>query len=78
MRTSGQEDFFQTVSGKVALIVSTVMMIHGLVSFPKWVSRVQIEDGDIICFQKPLSIPESECPYPDVPSFLEYVQNREV
>uniref|UniRef100_A0A1J3EEY8 ubiquitinyl hydrolase 1 n=2 Tax=Noccaea caerulescens TaxID=107243 RepID=A0A1J3EEY8_NOCCA len=38
----------------------------------------QIEDGDIICFQKPLSIQESECPYPDVPSFLEYVQNREL
>ncbi|KAF3611037.1 hypothetical protein DY000_02050863 [Brassica cretica] len=38
----------------------------------------QIEDGDIICFQKPLSIQENECPYPDVPSFLAYVQNREV
>ncbi|CAN6810270.1 unnamed protein product [Brassica oleracea] len=38
----------------------------------------QIEDGDIICYQKALSIQENECPYPDVPSFLEYVQNREV
>ncbi|KAL0743878.1 hypothetical protein Bca4012_085391 [Brassica carinata] len=38
----------------------------------------EIEDGDIICFQKPLSVQENECPYPDVPSFLEYVQNREV
>ncbi|CAH8260155.1 unnamed protein product [Arabidopsis lyrata] len=38
----------------------------------------QIEDGDIICYQKPLSIQESECRYPDVPSFLEYVQNREL
>ncbi|KAG5405656.1 hypothetical protein IGI04_011775 [Brassica rapa subsp. trilocularis] len=38
----------------------------------------QIEDGDIICYQKAISIQENECPYPDVPSFLEYVQNREV
>ncbi|KAG2315544.1 hypothetical protein Bca52824_018666 [Brassica carinata] len=38
----------------------------------------QIEDGDIICYQKALSIEEDECAYPDVPSFLEYVQNREV
>ncbi|GLT88380.1 hypothetical protein SLE2022_064070 [Rubroshorea leprosula] len=39
----------------------------------------QIEDGDIICFQKshpPES--EEECRYPDVPSFLEYVHNRQV
>ncbi|XP_013611723.1 PREDICTED: ubiquitin carboxyl-terminal hydrolase 13 isoform X1 [Brassica oleracea var. oleracea] len=38
----------------------------------------QIENGDIICYQKPISIQENECPYPDVPSFLEYVHNREV
>ncbi|CAH8348830.1 unnamed protein product [Eruca vesicaria subsp. sativa] len=38
----------------------------------------QIEDGDIICYQKALAIQENECLYPDVPSFLEYVQNREV
>ena len=44
----------------------------------KWASCVQIEDGDIICYQKAISIQENECPYPDVPSFLEYVQNREV
>ncbi|GLT61911.1 hypothetical protein SLA2020_345830 [Shorea laevis] len=39
----------------------------------------QIEDGDIICFQKshPLES-EEECQYPDVPSFLEYVHNRQV
>ncbi|XP_071910826.1 ubiquitin C-terminal hydrolase 12-like isoform X3 [Coffea arabica] len=39
----------------------------------------QIEDGDIICFQKRLS-PESEeqVRYPDVPMFLEYVKNRQV
>lgn len=39
----------------------------------------QIEDGDIICFQKRLS-PESEqqVRFPDVPSFLEYVKNRQV
>ncbi|KAJ0087958.1 hypothetical protein Patl1_32831 [Pistacia atlantica] len=39
----------------------------------------QIEDGDIICFQKsPPLESEGECRYPDVPSFLEYVHNRQV
>ncbi|KAM1865981.1 hypothetical protein ACFX13_008889 [Malus domestica] len=39
----------------------------------------QIEDGDIICFQKstPLEIDEG-CKYPDVPSFLDYVHNRRI
>ncbi|PON82403.1 Ubiquitinyl hydrolase [Trema orientale] len=39
----------------------------------------QIEDGDIICFQKssPPEI-EQEFKYPDVPSFLEYVHNRQI
>ncbi|KAL3625974.1 CSN-associated deubiquitinating enzyme Ubp12 [Castilleja foliolosa] len=39
----------------------------------------QIEDGDIICFQKLLP-PESEerIRFPDVPSFLEYVKNRQI
>ncbi|GAV86141.1 UCH domain-containing protein [Cephalotus follicularis] len=37
------------------------------------------EDGDIICFQKaPTLESEEECRYPDVPSFLEYVHNRQV
>ncbi|CAN1298213.1 Ubiquitin C-terminal hydrolase 12 [Linum perenne] len=35
----------------------------------------QLEDGDIVCFQKP---PGEQCRYPDVPSFLEYVHNRQV
>ncbi|KAK8504388.1 hypothetical protein V6N13_025065 [Hibiscus sabdariffa] len=39
----------------------------------------QIEDGDIICFQKSLPIASQEaCQYPDVPSFLEYVHNRQI
>ncbi|CAN6586672.1 unnamed protein product [Malus baccata var. baccata] len=39
----------------------------------------QIEDGDIICFQKSTPLKsEEECKYPDVPSFLEYVHNRQV
>ncbi|KAG4215794.1 hypothetical protein ERO13_A01G199000v2 [Gossypium hirsutum] len=39
----------------------------------------QIEDGDIICFQKSLPIASEEaCQYPDVPSFLEYVHNRQI
>ncbi|XP_059428355.1 ubiquitin C-terminal hydrolase 12 isoform X2 [Corylus avellana] len=39
----------------------------------------QIEDGDIICFQKsPPLESEEECRYSAVPSFLEYVHNRQV
>ncbi|KAK9986554.1 hypothetical protein SO802_031505 [Lithocarpus litseifolius] len=39
----------------------------------------QIEDGDIICFQKSAPLEsEEKCRYPDVPSFLEYVHNRQV
>ncbi|CAN8259679.1 unnamed protein product [Cochlearia groenlandica] len=38
----------------------------------------EIGDGDVICYQKPHSIQGSECQYPDVPSYLEYLKNREV
>ncbi|KAI3840546.1 hypothetical protein MKW92_010495 [Papaver armeniacum] len=37
----------------------------------------ELDDGDIICFQKPLPADSmTRCRYPDVPSFLEYVLNR--
>ncbi|KAJ0103327.1 hypothetical protein Patl1_05823 [Pistacia atlantica] len=39
----------------------------------------QLEDGDIICFQKPSQAARGEqCRYADVPSFLDYVHNRQV
>ncbi|KAG7035812.1 Ubiquitin carboxyl-terminal hydrolase 12 [Cucurbita argyrosperma subsp. argyrosperma] len=39
----------------------------------------QLEDGDIICFQKSPPVENVEqYRYPDVPSFLEYVHNRQV
>ncbi|XP_042511244.1 ubiquitin C-terminal hydrolase 12 isoform X9 [Macadamia integrifolia] len=39
----------------------------------------QLEDGDIICFQKSSPVDSDEqYRYPDVPSFLEYVHNRQV
>nr|GEW40507.1 ubiquitin carboxyl-terminal hydrolase 12-like isoform X2 [Tanacetum cinerariifolium] len=39
----------------------------------------QLEDGDIICFQKPpQSFDYEKYRYPDVPSFLEYVKNRQM
>ncbi|KAG6537891.1 hypothetical protein ZIOFF_002994 [Zingiber officinale] len=38
----------------------------------------QLEDGDIICYQKTLtSANRDQFRYPDVPSFLEYVRNRQ-
>ena len=40
---------------------------------------LQLEDGDIVCFQKSLPVESTEqFRYPDVPSFLEYVHNRQV
>ncbi|KAG1358578.1 putative Ubiquitin carboxyl-terminal hydrolase 13 [Cocos nucifera] len=39
----------------------------------------QLEDGDIICYQKsPAVESDDQFRYPDVPSFLEYVRNRQV
>ncbi|KAK9122991.1 hypothetical protein Sjap_012593 [Stephania japonica] len=40
----------------------------------------QLEDGDIICFQKSPATTEDgeQCRYPEVPLFLEYVHNRQV
>ncbi|XP_054795340.1 ubiquitin C-terminal hydrolase 12-like isoform X1 [Prosopis cineraria] len=39
----------------------------------------QLEDGDIVCFQKAPSVDSDEhVRYPDVPSYLEYVHNRQV
>ncbi|XP_047329701.1 ubiquitin C-terminal hydrolase 12-like isoform X2 [Impatiens glandulifera] len=38
----------------------------------------QLEDGDIICFQKSRAESIVQCRYPDFPSFLEYVHNRQV
>ncbi|KAJ1432182.1 Ubiquitin specific protease, conserved site [Sesbania bispinosa] len=39
----------------------------------------QLEDGDIVCFQKaPAMDNEEHVRYPDMPSYLEYVHNRQV
>ncbi|KAL7228353.1 hypothetical protein ACSBR2_007135 [Camellia fascicularis] len=39
----------------------------------------QLEDGDIICFQKSSQVESGEqCRCPNVPAFLEYVHNRQV
>ncbi|CAI9765932.1 unnamed protein product [Fraxinus pennsylvanica] len=38
----------------------------------------QIEDGDIICFQKRLLPGKEQVQFPDVPSFLAYVKNRQI
>lgn len=39
---------------------------------------LQIEDGDIICFQKASVESDEGTRYPDIPSFLEFVHNRQV
>ena len=39
----------------------------------------QLEDGDIICYQKYPTLEIADLyRYPDVPSFLDYVHNRQV
>ncbi|KAJ7975931.1 ubiquitin carboxyl-terminal hydrolase 12 [Quillaja saponaria] len=38
----------------------------------------EIEDGDIICFQKSPPFDGEECQYPDVTSFLEHVHNLQI
>lgn len=39
----------------------------------------QLEDGDIICFQRSLATSEEDIHrFPDVPSFLDYVHNRQI
>ncbi|KAK8941776.1 Ubiquitin carboxyl-terminal hydrolase 13 [Platanthera guangdongensis] len=38
----------------------------------------QLEDGDIICYQKCRRDNDNQCRYPDIPSFLEYVHNQQV
>ncbi|GAB4824573.1 CSN-associated deubiquitinating enzyme Ubp12 [Ancistrocladus abbreviatus] len=39
----------------------------------------QLEDGDIVCFQKAVPAESADkLRYPDVPSFLDYVHNRQV
>ncbi|TVU24932.1 hypothetical protein EJB05_27399, partial [Eragrostis curvula] len=37
----------------------------------------QLEDGDIVCFQRSSACLDTQVRYPDVPSFLEYVHNRQ-
>lgn len=40
---------------------------------------MQLEDGDIVCLQKSIAAETGEhFRYPDVPSFLDYVHNRQV
>ncbi|KAH0451894.1 hypothetical protein IEQ34_019193 [Dendrobium chrysotoxum] len=38
----------------------------------------QLEDGDIICYQKCRRDNDDQCRYPDIPSFLRYVLSRQV
>ena len=56
---------------------SVFCFIYGLTTIFLFI--LQLEDGDIICFQKsPPAGSSEQYRYPDVPSFLEYVRNRQV
>ena len=53
----------------------TIYFLYGLI----FICIFQLEDGDIVCFQKSPQVGSSDqCRYPDVPSFLDYVHNRQV
>lgn len=52
-----------------------IYFLYGLI----FICIFQLEDGDIVCFQKSPQVGSSDqCRYPDVPSFLDYVHNRQV
>ncbi|XP_059598305.1 ubiquitin C-terminal hydrolase 12 isoform X8 [Vitis vinifera] len=65
-------------SGKPIEILSKLNELAGF-SPNEEIELFELEDGDIICYQRLLQIDSSQqCRYPDVPSFLEYVHNRQV
>lgn len=68
----GKDDLY---SGDITILSSMHIVCNLLVlNF-----CLQLEDGDIICYQRTITREEEESyRYPDVPSFLEYVRNRQV
>ena len=66
-------------SSQVLLIwLFSLLPVVFLVAIPDF-CFLQLEDGDIICYQKSPSLMNgSQYRYADVPSFLEYVHNRQV
>ncbi|GAU44158.1 hypothetical protein TSUD_399800 [Trifolium subterraneum] len=67
----------EPIDKKVTFRASQLVMVEWLIpcNWRLW----QLEDGDIVCFQKAPSVDnEEQVRYPDVPSYLEYVHNRQV
>ncbi|KAL7613952.1 hypothetical protein Lser_V15G08133 [Lactuca serriola] len=70
--------FFVKSCGKPTEIISKLNETAGFSPDEK-IELYEIEDGDIICFQKPSHAQDMDkYRYPDVPSFLGYVKKRQV
>ncbi|KAL0426633.1 UNVERIFIED_CONTAM: Ubiquitin carboxyl-terminal hydrolase 12 [Sesamum latifolium] len=69
---------FVKSSGKPMEILTKLNEMAGFAPDQE-IELFEIEDGDIICFQKrPPPESEEKNRFPDVPSFLEYVKNRQI
>ncbi|PNY03792.1 ubiquitin carboxyl-terminal hydrolase 12-like protein [Trifolium pratense] len=77
----------EPIDKKVTFRASQLVMVEWLIScnWRLWQVAVAacgndvLEDGDIVCFQKAPAVDnEEQVRYPDVPSYLEYVHNRQV
>jgi hypothetical protein len=70
------------ISSKPGIVYTEFMhikLLYDWFSYLFVLQWMQLEDGDIICFQKAPAIDNEEhIRYPDVPSYLEYVHNRQV
>ncbi|PWZ30545.1 Ubiquitin carboxyl-terminal hydrolase 13 [Zea mays] len=71
-------NFFVKASGKPSDIVERLNQIAGFLS-DEDIELYEIDNGDIICYQKHC-LPDSmdRYRYPTVPSFFEYIHNRQI
>ncbi|KAK8662087.1 hypothetical protein V6N13_091675 [Hibiscus sabdariffa] len=67
---------FVKVDGKPMEILARINKMAGF-DPDEEIELYELEDGDTICLQKFSEVVSEECRYPDVPSFLEYVHNRQ-
>lgn len=59
------------------LLLVSFVFVFGLIVSNSFCLCMQLEDGDIVCFQKPNPVENGpQFRYPDVPSFLDFVHNR--
>ncbi|KAB1225466.1 Ubiquitin carboxyl-terminal hydrolase 12 [Morella rubra] len=70
----------ERIDKKLLFVLVSCTLLQRTTLFSLWSYfhlHFQLEDGDIVCFQKSAGSSD-QCRYADVPSFLEYVHNRQV